>query len=211
MDCFTRICLCAEYWSTLLAIPWPFSFKVSWIQLRSGKGRGQLFFLIPPQTESPDHCFIFLSSDWRAGHAGRHSGGPHWPGEGHVLLPAIWRGASGGQYDRLDSAFIFVASPVLRPFISTFTCVSCLPADMPISYQVEGSRQNLKVSFYLESFYFSQLPHRLRNGGGIKIFPVLFTQGILVYYYSAFVIQLKQNTLYRFTNILCDIWSHLYL
>uniref|UniRef100_A0A674MPX1 Phosphatidylinositol 3,4,5-trisphosphate-dependent Rac exchanger 2 protein n=1 Tax=Takifugu rubripes TaxID=31033 RepID=A0A674MPX1_TAKRU len=55
-----------------------------------------------------------------------------------------------------------------------------LVANMPISYQVEGSRQNLKVSFYLESFYFSQLPQRLRNGGGIKIFPVLFTQG---YYY----------------------------
>lgn len=48
---------------------------------------------------------------------------------------------------------------------------------MPISYQVEGTRQNLKVCFYLESFYFSQLPHRLRNGGGIKIYPVLFTQG----------------------------------
>uniref|UniRef100_A0A674NM56 Phosphatidylinositol 3,4,5-trisphosphate-dependent Rac exchanger 2 protein n=1 Tax=Takifugu rubripes TaxID=31033 RepID=A0A674NM56_TAKRU len=53
-----------------------------------------------------------------------------------------------------------------------------LVANMPISYQVEGSRQNLKVSFYLESFYFSQLPQRLRNGGGIKIFPVLFTQAL---------------------------------
>ncbi len=50
-------------------------------------------------------------------------------------------------------------------------------ADMPMSYQVEGTRQTLKVYFYLESFYFSQLPHRLRNGGGIKIYPVLFTQG----------------------------------
>lgn len=50
---------------------------------------------------------------------------------------------------------------------------------MPISYQVEGTRQALKVCFYLESFYFSQLPHRLKNGGGIKIYPVLFTQGIV--------------------------------
>lgn len=140
---------------------------------------------MPPLTESPDHCIIFLPSDWRAGHAGRHSGGPYWPGEGHVLLPAIWRGASGGQYVCLDSAFLFGASTVLQLFISTFTCVSCLPADMPISYQVEGSRQNLKVSFYLESFYFSQLPQRLRNGGGIKIFPVLFTQGIVVDYCGA--------------------------
>lgn len=62
---------------------------------------------------------------------------------------------------------------------------------MPISYQVEGTRQNLKVFFYLESFYFSQLPHRLRNGGGIKIYPVLFTQGIMVYWYSPFVLQLN--------------------
>uniref|UniRef100_A0A4W6DXA6 Phosphatidylinositol-3,4,5-trisphosphate dependent Rac exchange factor 2 n=1 Tax=Lates calcarifer TaxID=8187 RepID=A0A4W6DXA6_LATCA len=54
-----------------------------------------------------------------------------------------------------------------------------LVANMPISYQVEGTRQALKVCFYLESFYFSQLPHRLKNGGGIKIYPVLFTQGIV--------------------------------
>lgn len=27
--------------------------------------------------ESPDHCFMFLSPDGRAGHAGRHSGGSH--------------------------------------------------------------------------------------------------------------------------------------
>uniref|UniRef100_A0A8C4DKU2 Phosphatidylinositol 3,4,5-trisphosphate-dependent Rac exchanger 2 protein n=1 Tax=Dicentrarchus labrax TaxID=13489 RepID=A0A8C4DKU2_DICLA len=53
-----------------------------------------------------------------------------------------------------------------------------LLADMPMSYQVEGTRQTLKVCFYLESFYFSQLPHRLRNGGGIKIYPVLFTQAL---------------------------------
>lgn len=51
--------------------------------------------------------------------------------------------------------------------------------DMPISYQVEGTRQALKVCIYLESFYFSQLPQRLKNGGGIKIYPVLFTQGIV--------------------------------
>uniref|UniRef100_A0A8C9YH80 Phosphatidylinositol 3,4,5-trisphosphate-dependent Rac exchanger 2 protein n=1 Tax=Sander lucioperca TaxID=283035 RepID=A0A8C9YH80_SANLU len=53
-----------------------------------------------------------------------------------------------------------------------------LVANMPISYQVEGTRQALKVCFHLESFYFSQLPHRLKNGGGIKIYPVLFTQAL---------------------------------
>lgn len=51
-------------------------------------------------------------------------------------------------------------------------------ANMPLSYQVEGTRQALRVCFYLESFYFSQLPPRLRNGGAIKIYPLLFTQAL---------------------------------
>ncbi|XP_036799996.1 phosphatidylinositol 3,4,5-trisphosphate-dependent Rac exchanger 2 protein isoform X2 [Oncorhynchus mykiss] len=53
-----------------------------------------------------------------------------------------------------------------------------LVANMPMSYEVEGTRQALKVCFYLETFYFSQLPQRLRNGGGFKIYPVLFTQAL---------------------------------
>ncbi|XP_041923432.1 phosphatidylinositol 3,4,5-trisphosphate-dependent Rac exchanger 2 protein [Alosa sapidissima] len=53
-----------------------------------------------------------------------------------------------------------------------------LVANTPISYQVEGTRQALKVCFYLEGFYFEQLPLRLRSGGGVKIFPVLFTQAL---------------------------------
>lgn len=81
------------------------------------------------------------------------------------------------------SMFLFGASPIFWSCGCSFRpikCASCPHADMPVSYQVEGTRQNLKVFFYLESFYFSQLPHRLKNGGGIKIHPVLFTQGILV-------------------------------
>uniref|UniRef100_A0A6Q2XR50 Phosphatidylinositol 3,4,5-trisphosphate-dependent Rac exchanger 2 protein n=1 Tax=Esox lucius TaxID=8010 RepID=A0A6Q2XR50_ESOLU len=50
--------------------------------------------------------------------------------------------------------------------------------DMPMSYTVEGCRQALKVCFHLETFYFSQLPQRLRKGGGFKIYPVLFTQAL---------------------------------
>ncbi|MGH0148444.1 UNVERIFIED_CONTAM: hypothetical protein FKN15_012822 [Acipenser sinensis] len=53
-----------------------------------------------------------------------------------------------------------------------------LVANMPITYQVEGSRQAIKVYFYLESYNFEQLPQRLRNGGGFKIYPVLFTQAL---------------------------------
>ncbi|KAM9436261.1 phosphatidylinositol 3,4,5-trisphosphate-dependent Rac exchanger 2 protein [Clarias gariepinus] len=53
-----------------------------------------------------------------------------------------------------------------------------LVANMPISYQVEGTRQAMKVCFYLESFYFEQLPQRLRHGDGFRIHPVLFTQAL---------------------------------
>ncbi|XP_056306227.1 phosphatidylinositol 3,4,5-trisphosphate-dependent Rac exchanger 2 protein [Danio aesculapii] len=53
-----------------------------------------------------------------------------------------------------------------------------LVANMPISYQVEGTRQALKVCFFLEAFYFQQLPQRLRHGGSFKIYPVLFTQAL---------------------------------
>ncbi|XP_057680467.1 phosphatidylinositol 3,4,5-trisphosphate-dependent Rac exchanger 2 protein [Corythoichthys intestinalis] len=51
-------------------------------------------------------------------------------------------------------------------------------ANMPVSYHVEGTRQHLKVFLQLESFYFSHLPARLRGGGGVKIYPVLFTQAL---------------------------------
>uniref|UniRef100_A0A671NF62 Phosphatidylinositol 3,4,5-trisphosphate-dependent Rac exchanger 2 protein n=1 Tax=Sinocyclocheilus anshuiensis TaxID=1608454 RepID=A0A671NF62_9TELE len=53
-----------------------------------------------------------------------------------------------------------------------------LVANMPISYQVEGTRQALKVCLYLEAFYFQQLPQRLRHGGSFKMYPVLFTQAL---------------------------------
>lgn len=51
--------------------------------------------------------------------------------------------------------------------------------DVPITYQAEGSRQTLKVYFYLDGYHFEQLPQRLKNGGGFKIHPVLFSQGNL--------------------------------
>lgn len=52
-------------------------------------------------------------------------------------------------------------------------------SDVPLTYQVEGSRQALKVVFYMDSYHFEQLPQRLKNGGGFKIHPVLFSQGEL--------------------------------
>uniref|UniRef100_A0A8C3S259 Phosphatidylinositol-3,4,5-trisphosphate dependent Rac exchange factor 2 n=1 Tax=Chelydra serpentina TaxID=8475 RepID=A0A8C3S259_CHESE len=53
-----------------------------------------------------------------------------------------------------------------------------LVANVPITYQAEGSRQALKVYFYLDSYHFEQLPQKLKNGGGFKIHPVLFAQAL---------------------------------
>lgn len=73
---------------------------------------------------------------------------------------------------------LYLSKAVNCALNNTFPLLPSPLADMPISYQVEGTRQALKVCFQLESFFFSQLPHRLKNGGGVKIYPVLFTQGI---------------------------------
>ncbi|XP_019354193.2 phosphatidylinositol 3,4,5-trisphosphate-dependent Rac exchanger 2 protein isoform X1 [Alligator mississippiensis] len=51
-------------------------------------------------------------------------------------------------------------------------------ANVPITYQAEGSRQALKVYFYLDNYHFEQLPQRLKNGGGFKIHPILFSQAL---------------------------------
>ncbi|XP_072007846.1 phosphatidylinositol 3,4,5-trisphosphate-dependent Rac exchanger 2 protein isoform X2 [Engystomops pustulosus] len=51
-------------------------------------------------------------------------------------------------------------------------------ANVPLTYQAEGSRQALKIYFYLDSYHFEHLPHRLKNGGGFKIHPVLFSQAL---------------------------------
>lgn len=64
---------------------------------------------------------------------------------------------------------------IALPAVVTLT----LFLDVPITYQAEGSRQTLKVYFYLDSYHFEQLPQRLKNGGGFKIHPVLFSQGNL--------------------------------
>lgn len=52
-------------------------------------------------------------------------------------------------------------------------CVS----DTPVCYQVEGSRQALRVTMFLDSCHFSELPSRLQNGGSLKLHTVLFSRG----------------------------------
>ncbi|XP_073439958.1 phosphatidylinositol 3,4,5-trisphosphate-dependent Rac exchanger 2 protein [Dendrobates tinctorius] len=51
-------------------------------------------------------------------------------------------------------------------------------ANVPITYQAEGSRQALKIYFYLDIYHFEHLPQRLKNGGGFKLHPVLFSQAL---------------------------------
>uniref|UniRef100_A0A7N4V0J3 Phosphatidylinositol-3,4,5-trisphosphate dependent Rac exchange factor 2 n=2 Tax=Sarcophilus harrisii TaxID=9305 RepID=A0A7N4V0J3_SARHA len=53
-----------------------------------------------------------------------------------------------------------------------------LVANVPLTYQAEGSRQALRVYFYIDSYHFEQLPQRLKNGGGFKVHPVLFAQAL---------------------------------
>ncbi|XP_029290903.1 phosphatidylinositol 3,4,5-trisphosphate-dependent Rac exchanger 1 protein [Cottoperca gobio] len=54
----------------------------------------------------------------------------------------------------------------------------CLVANSPVCYQVEGSRQALRVTLYLDSCHFSELPSRLQNGGSLKLHTVLFTRAL---------------------------------
>uniref|UniRef100_A0A3Q3MJP7 Phosphatidylinositol 3,4,5-trisphosphate-dependent Rac exchanger 1 protein n=1 Tax=Labrus bergylta TaxID=56723 RepID=A0A3Q3MJP7_9LABR len=53
-----------------------------------------------------------------------------------------------------------------------------LVANTPVCYQVEGSRQALRVTLYLDSCHFSELPSRLQNGGSLKLHTILFTKAL---------------------------------
>ncbi|XP_023185695.1 phosphatidylinositol 3,4,5-trisphosphate-dependent Rac exchanger 1 protein isoform X1 [Xiphophorus maculatus] len=54
----------------------------------------------------------------------------------------------------------------------------CLVANTPVCYQVEGSRQALRVTMFLDSCHFSELPSRLQNGGSLKLHTVLFSRAL---------------------------------
>uniref|UniRef100_W5M0B2 Phosphatidylinositol-3,4,5-trisphosphate dependent Rac exchange factor 1 n=1 Tax=Lepisosteus oculatus TaxID=7918 RepID=W5M0B2_LEPOC len=54
----------------------------------------------------------------------------------------------------------------------------CVSSDTSVFYQVEGSRQALKITLYLDSCHFSELPIRLQNGGSLKLHTVLFTRAL---------------------------------
>ncbi|MGH0174446.1 UNVERIFIED_CONTAM: hypothetical protein FKN15_068053 [Acipenser sinensis] len=54
----------------------------------------------------------------------------------------------------------------------------CLVANTSIYYHVEGSRQSLKITLYLDSCHFSELPNKFKNGGSLKLHTVLFTRAL---------------------------------
>ncbi|XP_012583585.1 PREDICTED: phosphatidylinositol 3,4,5-trisphosphate-dependent Rac exchanger 1 protein [Condylura cristata] len=51
-------------------------------------------------------------------------------------------------------------------------------ANTNIFYHIEGSRQALKVIFYLDSYHFSKLPSRLEGGASLRLHTVLFTKAL---------------------------------
>ncbi|KAM3923499.1 phosphatidylinositol 3,4,5-trisphosphate-dependent Rac exchanger 1 protein [Leptodactylus fuscus] len=53
-----------------------------------------------------------------------------------------------------------------------------LVANTSVFHHIEGSRQSLKVIFYLDSFHFSKLPTKLEHGSCLKLQSVLFTQAL---------------------------------
>ncbi|XP_056444393.1 phosphatidylinositol 3,4,5-trisphosphate-dependent Rac exchanger 1 protein [Gadus chalcogrammus] len=53
-----------------------------------------------------------------------------------------------------------------------------LVPNTPVSYQVDGGRQALRVTLLLDSCHFSELPGRLQNGGSLKLHTVLFTRAL---------------------------------
>uniref|UniRef100_A0A4W5KIV4 Phosphatidylinositol-3,4,5-trisphosphate dependent Rac exchange factor 1 n=1 Tax=Hucho hucho TaxID=62062 RepID=A0A4W5KIV4_9TELE len=54
----------------------------------------------------------------------------------------------------------------------------CQVANTPVCYHVEGTRQALRVTMYLDSCHFSELPTRLQNGGSLRLHTVLFTSAL---------------------------------
>ncbi|MFT7804716.1 phosphatidylinositol 3,4,5-trisphosphate-dependent Rac exchanger 1 protein [Arapaima gigas] len=54
----------------------------------------------------------------------------------------------------------------------------CLVPNTSVCYHVEGSRQALRVTLYLDSCHFCELPTRLQNGGSLKLHTVLFTKSL---------------------------------
>ncbi|KAM9296542.1 phosphatidylinositol 3,4,5-trisphosphate-dependent Rac exchanger 1 protein [Gastrophryne carolinensis] len=53
-----------------------------------------------------------------------------------------------------------------------------LIANTAVFHHIEGTRQALKVIFYLDSFHFSKLPTKFEHGGCLKLQCVLFTKAL---------------------------------
>ncbi|KTG45838.1 hypothetical protein cypCar_00001182 [Cyprinus carpio] len=71
---------------------------------------------------------------------------------------------------------LFNFQSTLSPHVANYHLINL--TNTSVHYQVEGSRQAIRVTMFLDSCHFSELPTRLQNGGSLKLQSVLFTRGL---------------------------------
>ncbi|XP_036387766.1 phosphatidylinositol 3,4,5-trisphosphate-dependent Rac exchanger 1 protein-like [Megalops cyprinoides] len=54
----------------------------------------------------------------------------------------------------------------------------CLVTNTSVYYHVDGSRQALRITLYLDGCHFCKLPSRLQNGGSLRLHTVLFSRAL---------------------------------
>uniref|UniRef100_A0A452VK64 Phosphatidylinositol-3,4,5-trisphosphate dependent Rac exchange factor 1 n=1 Tax=Ursus maritimus TaxID=29073 RepID=A0A452VK64_URSMA len=80
---------------------------------------------------------------------------------------------------RREAALVNRGQGSARASVLSHPAPPCPPTDTNVLYHIEGSRQALKVVFYLDSYHFSKLPSRLEGGASLRLHTVLFTKGEL--------------------------------
>lgn len=131
-------------------------------------------------------CQRLPPEDGRAGRSEGRQGDPgcHPEGRRHgcLRLP-LWGGENRTSHWRSEGRSEAALTKVGRAPLGLGGDLSapppCPPTDTNVFYHIEGSRQALKVIFYLDSYHFSKLPSRLESGGSLRLHTVLFTKGEL--------------------------------
>lgn len=104
-----------------------------------------------------------------------------FPGWGDGLSEATPRGGRAGDSEATPLRTQDATPKSCPTLASLVSCpaLPCPPTDANVFYHIEGSRQALKVIFYLDSYHFSKLPSRLESGASLRLHTVLFTRGEL--------------------------------
>uniref|UniRef100_A0A452VJX0 Phosphatidylinositol-3,4,5-trisphosphate dependent Rac exchange factor 1 n=1 Tax=Ursus maritimus TaxID=29073 RepID=A0A452VJX0_URSMA len=79
---------------------------------------------------------------------------------------------------RREAALVNRGQGSARASVLSHPAPPCPPTDTNVLYHIEGSRQALKVVFYLDSYHFSKLPSRLEGGASLRLHTVLFTKAL---------------------------------